>query len=59
MEEQHRTPQIDIRQKIDEARLALNLSLTTQAEKQISWSEHRFYTMGDKPTTMLARKLVP
>lgn len=59
MEEQHRIPQIDIRHKIDEARLALNLCLTTQAEKHISWSKHKYYTMGDKPTTMLARKLVP
>lgn len=31
MEEQHRTLQIDMRPKIDEARLALTLSLTTQA----------------------------
>lgn len=34
--EQHENPQIDLRHKIDKARLALNLSLTTQAEKHIS-----------------------
>lgn len=59
MEEQHKIPQTDIRHKIDEAKLALNLSLTTKAEKHISWSKHKYYTMGDKLTTMLARKLVP
>ncbi|XP_040214168.1 vomeronasal type-2 receptor 26-like [Rana temporaria] len=56
LDEQRRNPQPDIRRKIDDARLALNLSLTTQAEKHISWSKHKFYTMGDKPTTMLATK---
>ena len=35
------------------------MSLTTLAEKHISWSKHKYYTMGDKPTTMLARKLEP
>lgn len=59
MQEQRLAPQVDIRHRIDEARLALNLSLTTQAEKCICWSRHKYYTMGDKPTTMLARKLVP
>lgn len=51
-------PQVDIRHKKDLARLALNLSLTTQVEKRVRWSRHKYYTMGDKPTTLLARKLV-
>lgn len=37
LSEQRASPQID-RYKIDMARLALNLSLTTQAEKRIRWA---------------------
>lgn len=33
--EQRKSPQIDIRHKFDQAHIALNLSLTTQAEKHI------------------------
>lgn len=44
MEEKHRNPQIDLRHKIDDTRLALNLSLTTQVEKHESWSKHSFFT---------------
>lgn len=39
MNEQRAAPQVDIRHRIDAARLALNLSLTTQAEKHIYCSK--------------------
>lgn len=59
LREQKRTPEIDIRHKIDTARVALNISLTTKAEKSIRWSGNRYYTLGDKPHTLLAHKLSP
>lgn len=59
LDEQRAAPLINTRHKINLARLALNLSLTTQAEKFIHWSRHKYYTIGDKPTNLLARKLVP
>lgn len=42
-------PLVDIRYKIDMACTALNLGLTTQAEKYLRWSRHRYFTMADKP----------
>lgn len=59
MLKQKKNPQIDTRHKIDAERTALNRSLTTKAEKYLRWSRHLFYTLGDKPNTLLARKLTP
>lgn len=59
VQEQKYNPQLDLRHKIEAARTVLNLSLTTKAEKYLRWSRHRFNTLGDKPTTLLARKLTP
>ena len=56
MRDQTANPHIDFRNQIDEARTALNLSLTTKAEKSVRWACHRYYTLGDKPNTLLARK---
>lgn len=52
VQEQKSNPHLDLRHKIDTARTALNLSLTTIAEKFLRWSRHRYYTKGDKPTTL-------
>lgn len=59
MREQRAKQNLDLRGQIDAARMALNLSLTTKAEKSIRWSRHRYYTMGDKPNKLLVRKLTP
>lgn len=45
--------------KIDSARTALNLALTSRAEKHIRWTGARFYFQKDKPNSMLAIKLSP
>lgn len=52
MWEQKKNPQLDLRHKIDAARLALNLNLIIKAQKHLHWSRHRFYTL-------LGRKLIP
>lgn len=43
--------------QLDAARTALNLALTTKAEKWLRWTRNRFYSNGDRIGSMLAGKL--
>lgn len=42
LEEHKRNPQLDLRSRIETARLELNICHTTKAEKQLRWTQARF-----------------
>lgn len=52
-------PTLDSLAKLDLARVKLNLSLTTSAEKHLRWSGARFYYQSDRIGSKLATKLSP
>lgn len=45
--------------KLDSARLALNLALTSTAEKSLRWTGAHYYLQSDKIGPQLAAKLSP
>ncbi|KAM9301968.1 dynein regulatory complex subunit 7 [Gastrophryne carolinensis] len=45
------------RRALDNLHSELNMLLDDQAEKRLRWSKQKFYTRGNKPDTMLTRKL--
>ncbi|XP_040203672.1 mucin-5AC-like [Rana temporaria] len=53
------SPSPDMLTKLEQARLELNICLTTKAEKQLRWANHRFFTWRDRPGSLLAHKLTP
>lgn len=54
-----RSPHPDRLIKLEQARTALNICLTTKAEKHLRWTNRKFFTWWDRPGSLLARKHTP
>lgn len=54
-----RSPSPNLFIKIEQSHLGLNICLTKRAEKQLRWTNHKFFTWRDRPGSLLARKLTP
>lgn len=59
LKEYKHNPHLDLWDRIESARLELNICLTTKVEKQLRWTQARFYSQSDKLVKLLSNEIGP